>query len=210
MMKAILPWLVTVLALGGLGVVWSGNNSKSAELAKLKAEVQELETLRTEIAELKTQQVAPAEVAQLRKDKEDLLRLRNEVGRLRNESQQLAKQAQTAQTALTGVQQQQVQQLQQLQTENQQLRGVAQQAQQTDFLNVCINNLRQIDGAKQQWALENQKTADAVPTAQDIAPYIKGDVLPVCPAAGTYTINAVGAVPTCSVAGHAIPHPPQQ
>ena len=144
-MKAILPWLIAVLALGGLGVLWSGNNSKSAELAKLKAELQEVEVLRAEVADLRSQQVAPAEIAQLRKDKEDLLRLRNEIGRLRNESQQLARQAQSAQTALAGVQQQQVQQLQQLQTENQQLRSVAQQTKPVDLLNACINNLRQLD-----------------------------------------------------------------
>jgi len=68
----------------------------------------------------------------------------------------------------------------------------------------CVNNLRQIDGAKQQWALENRKTAEAVPSAPDMAPYLK-DGIPKCPAGGAYTLNAVGAHPTCSVAGHALP-----
>jgi len=164
-----------------------------------------MEMLRTEISDLKSQQVPADEITQLRKDKEDLLRLRNEVGRLRNESKELAKQAQSAKSALAGAQQQQVQQLQQLQTENQQLRGSAQQAQQIDLLNACINNLRQLDGAKQQWALETQKTETAVPTAQDIAPYLKDGLIPACPAAGKYSINAVNVLPTCSVAGHALP-----
>jgi hypothetical protein len=60
----------------------------------------------------------------------------------------------------------------------QQARAAAQQAaadeQAVTDRNTCINNLRQIDAAKNQWA-ENGKTADAVPTAQDIAPYIKLD-----------------------------------
>src|ERR1017187_7167534 len=39
--------------------------------------------------------------------------------------------------------------------------------------NACINNLRQIDGAKQEWALENGKTNSVVCTVEDIKPYIK-------------------------------------
>ena len=41
------------------------------------------------------------------------------------------------------------------------------------MLNTCINNLRQIDAAKQQWALENSKTDDAVPTALELLPYLR-------------------------------------
>ncbi len=69
--------------------------------------------------------------------------------------------------------------------------------------NACINNLRQIDGAKQQWALENRKSATAIPAATDIAPYLKN--LPTCPAGGVYTMNAVEIPPTCSIQGHALP-----
>jgi hypothetical protein len=71
--------------------------------------------------------------------------------------------------------------------------------------NACINNLRQIDAAKQQWALENGKGDDVVPVAQDLLPYLRGGVFPVCPGGGTYTINAVGVPPTCSVPGHVLP-----
>jgi hypothetical protein len=68
------------------------------------------------------------------------------------------------------------------------------------IVNACVNNLRQLDGASQQWALENRKTAQAIPTVQDIAPYLKN--WPVCPAGGSYTLNMVGAQPTCSIPGH--------
>ena len=206
-MKTILPWVVAVLAIGAAAFLFKSNQSKSAELQKVTAEVQEVETLRAEVAELKTQQVPAAEITQLRKDKEDLLRLRNEVSKLRNESQQLAKQAQSAQSALAGAQaeteraQQQVQAVVQAQT---QARANAQNQQQVQILNACINNLRQIDGAKHQWALENQKTAQVIPTAQDIAPYFREQTIPACPAAGKYTLNAVGAPPTCSIPGHAL------
>jgi hypothetical protein len=76
-------------------------------------------------------------------------------------------------------------------------------ARTTSQQNACINNLRQIDAAKQQWALEKGKPATAVPTWDDIQPYI--GQIPHCPAGGTYTINAVGERPTCSVPGHELP-----
>lgn len=76
-------------------------------------------------------------------------------------------------------------------------------ARQTSQENACINNLRQIDGAKQQWALEKGKTATDVPTWDDLKPYLRG--IPHCPAGGTYTINAVGTPPQCSIPGHVLP-----
>jgi outer membrane lipoprotein-sorting protein len=74
--------------------------------------------------------------------------------------------------------------------------------------NACINNLRQIDAAKNEWALENGKANGAVATEADIKPYIKLDAdgnLPKCPAGGKYTIGKVGENVTCSIPGHALP-----
>jgi hypothetical protein len=75
-------------------------------------------------------------------------------------------------------------------------------ARTTSQANACINNLRQIDGAKNEWALENNKTNGTPVTVADIKPYIKPDAsgnLPKCPAGGTYTIGVVGEPPTCSL-----------
>jgi hypothetical protein len=72
-------------------------------------------------------------------------------------------------------------------------------------INACINNLRLIEAAKQQWALDNSKTDDDIPNALELLPYFQNDVFPTCPAGGTYTINAVGVPPTCSIPGHALP-----
>src|SRR5208283_2676611 len=69
--------------------------------------------------------------------------------------------------------------------------------------NACINNLRQLDAAKQQWALEKGKFASDVPTQEDLLPYLRK--WPVCPQGGTYTINAVGQPPTCSIPDHRLP-----
>lgn len=73
----------------------------------------------------------------------------------------------------------------------------------------CINNLRQIDWAKQQWALEHHQGGGFVPDKKDIAPYLgrKADIETiVCPAGGptasfdtTYSINSITNVPTCLV-----------
>jgi hypothetical protein len=81
-------------------------------------------------------------------------------------------------------------------------------ARDTSMQNACINNLRQIDGAKNEWALENSKTNGTPVTAADIKPYLKLDArgnLPKCPAGGTYTIGKVGEPPTCSVPEHKLP-----
>ena len=77
--------------------------------------------------------------------------------------------------------------------------------------NACINNLRQIDGAAQTWALENNKTSSDVYTLTAIKPYVKLDStgnLPACPASGTYAPGAyVSNAPTCTLStiGHALP-----
>jgi hypothetical protein len=80
-------------------------------------------------------------------------------------------------------------------------------ARTTSQQNACINNLRQIDAAENQWALEQQKKTGDICTADDLKPYIRlvNGELPKCPAGGTYTINPVGQPPTCSVPGHVLP-----
>jgi len=45
-------------------------------------------------------------------------------------------------------------------------------ARQVSQTNACINNLRQIDAAKQQWALENGQGSAAVPGDADVITYI--------------------------------------
>lgn len=72
-------------------------------------------------------------------------------------------------------------------------------------VNSCINNLRMIDAAKEQWALENNKREGDIPKEEDIAPYIKGGTLPICPAGGNYTIGPIGIDPTCTQPRHRLP-----
>ena len=76
-------------------------------------------------------------------------------------------------------------------------------ARTTAQMHACINNLRQIEGAKEMWAMENKKEKTDTPTAQDLEGYLRGGFSALkCPAGGVYTINAVGEAPTCSIPGH--------
>lgn len=80
-------------------------------------------------------------------------------------------------------------------------------ARATAQKNACIANLKQVDGAIQQWALENKKQATDTYAFTDttLLAYLKGSALPgggVCPGGGTYTEGAsVSATPTCSLSG---------
>jgi general secretion pathway protein G len=81
-------------------------------------------------------------------------------------------------------------------------------ARTTSQTNACINNLRQLDGAKQQWALENKQLSTATPGQASIQPYLGrggSGTYPLCPASGVYTIGAVSTPPTCNVANHVLP-----
>jgi prepilin-type N-terminal cleavage/methylation domain-containing protein len=68
--------------------------------------------------------------------------------------------------------------------------------------NACIENLKQIDNAVNQWALDFKQNSTDTYSLGDInvLQYLKGTVVPSCPAGGTYTAGAsVGNNPTCSL-----------
>jgi prepilin-type N-terminal cleavage/methylation domain-containing protein len=76
-------------------------------------------------------------------------------------------------------------------------------ARTTSQANACINNLRQIDAAAQEFALEKgKKTTDAITYPTDLTPYIKlntSSSIPPCPAGGDYECATVGNNPTCTL-----------
>jgi hypothetical protein len=74
-------------------------------------------------------------------------------------------------------------------------------ARSTAMENACINNMRQIEAAKNEWALEKGKSPGDVPVAADLTPYLANGKFPVCPSGGTYTIGAVSNMPSCTVHG---------
>ena len=73
----------------------------------------------------------------------------------------------------------------------------------------CQENLTKIDGAKEQWALENNQSTSATPTSAQLASadgkgYLK--TYPTEPSGGAYVINAIGTNPTCTstIVGHSL------
>ena len=77
-------------------------------------------------------------------------------------------------------------------------------ARTTAQKNACIANLKQIESAVQQWALENKKAAGTTLATTDVAPYLKGNVMPTCPASGDYAVSTIDANPNCTIAGHTL------
>jgi len=89
-------------------------------------------------------------------------------------------------------------------------------ARTTSQQNACINNLRLIDAAKQQWALEKGQNSTATPVDTDLQPYLgRGTAgeLPFCPVDSatafnsSYSPNNVGTKPVCQVvpSSHILP-----
>src|SRR6478736_6353115 len=70
-------------------------------------------------------------------------------------------------------------------------------ARTTSQQNACINNLRQIDGAVQTWALETKKAPTDTYTLDSI-----GNI-PACPGGGSYSPgNTISNAPLCNITGH--------
>jgi|ERR1700722_8444925 prepilin-type N-terminal cleavage/methylation domain-containing protein len=81
-------------------------------------------------------------------------------------------------------------------------------ARTTSQMDACINNLRQIDGAKQTWALDNYLPPSAIPVDSNIQPYLgrgASGTLPYCPSDSTetfdhsYSPNDLQNPPTCLI-----------
>jgi len=73
-------------------------------------------------------------------------------------------------------------------------------ARTTSQKNSCIDNLRQLDGAMQQYALEYKQAATAPVTLSQVTPYIHNTL--VCPAGGTttddsYSVTDFQTAPVC-------------
>jgi prepilin-type N-terminal cleavage/methylation domain-containing protein len=75
-------------------------------------------------------------------------------------------------------------------------------AREASRAKACVANLKQIDSAKQQWAMDNRAAAGGSVTG-DMATlvgtngYIKST--PVCPSSGAYTLNTIEVAPTCAI-----------
>lgn len=203
-LKRWFAWLCLALMLVAEFCLFRALREKDRAQTDLRAVQTQMAQMQQQLDELKNSNAGlqAAEISRLRKQNEiytnRLAKALATIEELTSGVQQATQQLATARAAL----QLQQDHLQQLQTEN---RLVTDAGITIIHRNTCINNLRQIDGAKQQWALEKNKSTDDVPSADDLLPYLKDGVFPVCPDGGAYSINAVDAVPTCTIQGHALP-----
>jgi hypothetical protein len=212
-LKRWLVWLCLALLVVGEVMLFRANQQRHDALDKLRVAQHDAELARADLEQFKASAAAAQglEGDRLRKENQNLTQtitqLKSETNRLQQANRQLTQQlAAVGETA-----QQQQEQLQQWEAASRQARAAAQQSQSQAQSraaierDACIANLKLMDAAKLQWALEYNKTEDAIPTVQDLLPYFKDGVFPVCPSGGTYTINSVGQAPTCSIPGHALP-----
>ena len=80
-------------------------------------------------------------------------------------------------------------------------------ARESSRTKACVSNLKQVEAAKEQWAMDNKKTGTDTPADADLfggTAYIKKK--PDCPSGGTYTVGTVATDPACSKSadGHAL------
>lgn len=81
-------------------------------------------------------------------------------------------------------------------------------ARTTSQAKACVNNLRQIESGKEQWALaaglSNGTPASTVAAMSNVNAYIKlqGTNVPGCPASGTYDYTNVGVNATCTISSN--------
>ena len=141
------------------------------QLAGLRADSDELERLRKEVAELHRLR---AEVAQLRREKEEQARLQAENTRLNEQLKALTSHELQIQATLIDSS------------------VKAGQTAQYNAYNSVVNNLRIIEGAKDQWALENKKGVGDAVTETDLLPYLKDNTMPSKVVGETYVLEVIG------------------
>jgi len=193
-------WVCLALMLVAEIFLFRANHERDVARTDLRDAQTQLHAAQAELEELKNSSAGrqASEISGLRKQNEVLTgkvsALQKNLESLQANSQKTEQSLSKARTAL------------ELQQANlQQLQAEQQQAKVAANANVCINNLRLLDAAKQQWALDKSKPDSAVPTSQELLPYLKDGIFPVCPDGGVYALNAVGEIPACSVQGHVLP-----
>lgn len=181
--------------------------TSNAKLTQVLAkQEEELKSLRVQVGEIERMRRENAEIHKLRAESAELGKLRPENQRLRAETLQLQSRVlQLQRESAAQLQEQQEGERARLEAANLALRFIKPADRATIQRQNCVANLKQLEGAKRQWAIDNRKSARDVPKLSDLVGarlYLKLE--PTCPLGGRYTINAVNANPTCSHSGHAL------
>jgi prepilin-type N-terminal cleavage/methylation domain-containing protein len=83
------------------------------------------------------------------------------------------------------------------------------QSRQNSRARACISNMKQLDGAAQQWALDTGAADGAAIGVADVWPaYVKGNAAPTCPVgSAAYADWTIDTSPVCpnGIASHVLP-----
>ncbi len=192
-----IPILLIVASLSWAGLSLSEHLKTTAEANKLSALGGDLAKIRQRNLDLKAGSGLQAEVDRLKKENEGFDEAKKENEKVMAEKAETDKRVSELKKTQIEVRREK------LASENQQLQQRTKEAQSAAFASTqqaCFQMMKQIQGAKEQWALENRKDATGLPTAENLALYFKG-IQFKCPGGGTHTINYVGQLPICSVHG---------
>ena len=202
-------WLCLALLVVGEVMLYKANQQRDAAIVGMSEARHDADQARKNLEQFKASAAAAqgAEGDRLRKENQNLTQTITQLKKETNLLQQANRQLTQQLAAIGETSQQQQERLQQWEAASRQARADALQSQSQAVVerDACIANLKLIVAAKLQWALENNKAEDAIPTSQDLLPYFKDGIYPVCPSGGAYTINSVGQLPTCSIPRHALP-----
>ena len=198
-LSSILPWLLAVALAVATFVFhsrWRTAQHKSRAMNEALTSANARATERRVIAPPPSTE---RETDEAHKKEAELMRLRSEVTRLREQDrdfQQLARQAEYWQNKTR-----------ELVTENNRLKSgsAALENSSADTQRIaCLKNLSDLAAAKKKWAAATQVERGSLADLNEIVPYLPSGRLPFCPSGGTYQINRVGAPPVCSYAGHVL------
>ncbi len=210
-LKRWFAWLCLALMLVAEIFLFRAVREKDTALTEVRAAQIQMREMQTELDALRKSDAGlqAAEISRLRKQNgiytNKLAAVQASIVPLILENQSNTTHLATARMALQ-LQQQHLQELENLNNQIVNASTAAMDASATVIAKkTCLNNLRLIDDAKQQWATDFGKPDSAVPSEKDLAPYLKNKILPICPGGGIYLINAVDEFPTCSTPGHVLP-----
>jgi hypothetical protein len=195
----ILPWFLTIVFAATTFLFYAKTQETAAEMAKLRAAVEQVQASH-EDAGAYAGNVDQNELERLRKENEEVYRLRNEVTKLQKEKQTLTQQLQVAR-ANAAMADQTAQNDPVVQEEPPADPQTELQRQQAEK---CIHNLEAIEEAKTMWAVAHNKNAGENVTLTDITSALPNNTMPLCPAGGVYNLNQVGIPCSCSIPGHSL------
>ena len=189
-MKPIFAIGLAVTAVVGIYIEHNRAERLAAENEALRAQVQQAEAA---TAELSTRIQASNVERPNDPSQTELLRLRGEVTRLRKSEAEMSK---AREKEVIAVRDAMVQQKAQYD------RAIATAAKSQEIIQLDSigNNLRIIEGAKEQWALENRKITTDPVTLANLTAYFKNNTVPASVAGETYSVTPVGVLARATLA----------